>query len=276
MPLKGSRPPTEYEEIDRWDGGVGWLAYPDERMARASHALRVSGTSDEYIIDFGSDHEERSEQALDSRADVWLVDPLRAPGVEEMLREFGDVVGVVVLLDRHSRDAVTFARRFDVPLYLPAWIDVEVPEDVGIVRIDERLPGTEFELLETVDLPRWHEAALYDGETLLVADALGTASYFTTSEESVGVHPMLRLFPPKALEDCTPDRILTGHGVGVKRRASSELTDALENSRARTHRVWWNALKGFIGRNEEDKKDEEDEATGIDDATFDTDEDWWA
>lgn len=274
MPLKASRPPTEYEEIDRWPGGVGWHAYPDERMARASHALRVGGGPDEYVIDFRDDREERNEHEENTRADVWLVDPLRAPGVEDVLRDLGGVVGVVVLLGRHSRDAVTFARRFDVPLYLPAWVDVDVPDDVGIVRVDERLPGTEFELLETVDLPLWHEAALYDGETLIVADALGTANYFTTNEESIGVHPLLRLLPPKTLTDCTPDRILTGHGGGVMRRASSELTDALENARGRTHRVWWNALKGFVGRNGGDEADDGDDSTGIDDARFDTDEDW--
>lgn len=265
MPLKASRPPTEYEEIDRWARGVGWLAYPDEAMARASHALRVGGHAGEYTLDFRNDHEAHR------RADVWLVDPLRAPGIEDRLRELGNVVGVVVLLGRHSRDAVTFARRFDVPLYLPVWVDVDVPEDVGIVRIEEGLPGTEFELLETVDLPLWHEAALYDGETLLVADALGTANYFTTSEESIGVHPLLRLLPPKTLTDLDPARILTGHGEGVMRRASSELSDSLENARGRTHRVWWNALKGLVGRGGGDEDEQEEPLTKDDEGKVGSD-----
>lgn len=253
MPLKASKPPGEYEEIDRWAGGVGWLSHPGERMARASHALRVNGTASEYTLDF------RDDDDGDGRADIWLVDPLRAPGIEDRLRELGDVVGVVVLLGRHSRDAVTFARRFDVPLYLPVWVDVDVPEDVGIVRIEEGLPGTEFELLETVDLPLWHEAALYDGETLLVADALGTVNYFTASGESIGVHPLLRLLPPKTLNGLTPDRILTGHGNGIHVGASSELADALDNARRGAPRAWWNALKGFIGRGDSDEDDDEDE-----------------
>lgn len=257
MPLKASRPPTEYEEIDRWAGGVGWLAYPDERMARASHALRVGRAGVDAERDQRA-HRSTDDRETDDRADVWLVDPLRAPGVEDMLRELGDVVGIVVLLGRHSRDAVTFARRFDVPLYLPVWVDVEVPADVGIVRIEEGLPGTEFELIETVDLARWHEAALYDGETLLVADALGTASYFTAGEEALGVHPFLRLLPPGALGEPTPERLLTGHGAGVSEGASGELTDALENARSRAPRVWWNALKGLVGRGGNQEEIEED------------------
>lgn len=242
MKLKASRPPSEYAEIDHWDDGVGWFAYPDEKMKRASHALRIHRTETEA-----------------GPADVWLVDPLRAPGIEEMLRDLGDVVGVVVLLDRHSRDSITFARRFDVPLYLPAWVDIDVPDDVRIVRFDDRLPGTEYELLETVDIPTWHEAALYDGETLVVADALGTANYFTTNEEAIGVHPFLRLIPPKTLRDLSPNRIFTGHGEGISIRASDEITDTLENSRRRTPGLWWTALKGLIGRSGDDEDSDENQ-----------------
>lgn len=258
MPLKASKPPGEYEEIDRWAGGVGWLAYPDERMLRASHALRVDPASGATVTGATVSDTGRTPDP-EAPPDVWLVDPLRGPGVEEMLRDLGNVVGVVALLDRHSRDAVTFARRFDVPLYLPVWVDVDVPDDVGIVRIEEGLPGTAFELLETVDLPRWHEAALYDGETLVVGDALGTANYFTTSEESIGVHPFIRLLPPKTLEGLAPDRILTGHGEGIFEDATTELTDALENARSGAPRVWWNALKRLVGRGNSDDEDDEDD-----------------
>jgi hypothetical protein len=31
----------ELEETIRWDDGVGWIAYPDERMERTSTALAV-------------------------------------------------------------------------------------------------------------------------------------------------------------------------------------------------------------------------------------------
>lgn len=103
MPLKAVRPPTGFEEIDKWSGGFGWLAYPDETMQRASHALSIDQPGDP-----------------DAPDDVWVIDPLGAPGIDNRLRDRGDVVGVVVLLDRHGRDAATFARRHDVPIYLPA------------------------------------------------------------------------------------------------------------------------------------------------------------
>lgn len=234
MPLKETRPPGEYVEIDRWPGGVGWLAYPDEQMERASHALRVDRPSD--------------ESGSEGPADVWVIDPLRGPGVDDLLQDMGNVVGIVVLLDRHGRDAAGFARRYDVPLYLPAWIDIEVPEDVDVVRIEHGLPGTDYDLIETVDIPGWHEAALSDGRTLVVGDALGTAGYFTTADEEVGVHPFLRLTPPSALAGLTPERILTGHGMGIQDDATDALENALSGSRRRTPRLYAQLLWNLAGR----------------------------
>ena len=42
MQLKEAGEPELYE-IDRFDRGVGWIAYPEERMQRASHAVAVPG-----------------------------------------------------------------------------------------------------------------------------------------------------------------------------------------------------------------------------------------
>ena len=33
---------ADLHEIDRYDGGVGWIAYPNETMERASHAVAVA------------------------------------------------------------------------------------------------------------------------------------------------------------------------------------------------------------------------------------------
>lgn len=221
MPLRDTSPSSGFVEIDRWPGGLGWLAHPDETMARASHALCV----------------ERPDE--DAPDDVWVVDPLGAPGIDDRLQSLGNVVGVVVLLDRHQRDSVRFARRHDVPLYVPAWVEVDAPSDVGLVRVEDRLPGTEYELLEPVDLPGWHEAALTDGDTLLVADALGTADYVTTDAERIGVHPLLRLTPPRALHGrhLAPRRILVGHGEGIADDATTALRDALSGARRRLPRL---------------------------------------
>ena len=42
MGMKGSGE-ADLTEIDRFEGGVGWLAYPDETMERASHAVESDG-----------------------------------------------------------------------------------------------------------------------------------------------------------------------------------------------------------------------------------------
>ncbi|WP_227354157.1 hypothetical protein [Haladaptatus salinisoli] len=209
MPVKETSPPTEYREIDRWDGGVGWVAHPDESMQRASHALAV---------DDG----------------VWLVDPLDAPGIDDLLAELGDVEGVVVLLDRHVRDAEAFARRYDVPLYLPTWLR-RSPSEVAVRRFETSLADTGFRALRLFDNPAWQEAALYDeaSGTLVVPESVGTADYYRTARERLGVHPAIRLLPPDELRGLTPRRILVSHGAGVFDDAPAALADALDGSRRR-------------------------------------------
>lgn len=219
MPFKERTDPDDVTVVDRWDGGVGWLAHPEETMRRASHALVVEG-------------------------DVWVVDPVDAPGVDDLLADLGDVVGVVVLLDRHQRDADAVAQRFDVPVFLPEYVDREF--DAPVERLGLRLPETDYRLVHSVSIPRWEEAALYDGETLVVADALGTADYFTVGRERVGVHPMLRLFPPMALRDLAPERILTGHGNGVFDDAESALVHALDGARTRLPQAWLKSLRSVV------------------------------
>ena len=65
--------------------------------------------------------------------------------------------------------------------------------------------------------PRWREVALWwpERRTLVVADALGTIAYFTAGREPLGVHPLLRLFPPRQLARFDPEHVLVGHGDGV-------------------------------------------------------------
>jgi len=210
MPLKGGR--AALREIDRWDGGVGWIAYPDERMQRASHAL-------------------------DTDEGVWIVDPVDTPGLDDLLNELGEVAGVVLCLDRHKRDAAAVARRHDVSVSIPEWMDgVASKLDAPVERVGHQLGGTDYRIRRVRDasLPPWQEAALYDGETLLVAEAVGTASFFCAGDERLGVHPMLRPIPPRdALGDLTPDRILVGHGEGVSDDATAALQDALDGARRR-------------------------------------------
>ncbi len=207
---------AEFREIDRFEDGVGWLAHPDETMQRASHAL-----------------------AFDD--DVWVFDPVDAEGLDELLTEFGAVAGVVVTFDRHKRDAATVANRHDVPVYLPDFFEGVAEElDAPIVRFGATLADTGLETIVLHTSRLWQEVALYDPErgTLLVPESVGTAEYFCTREERLGVHPMLRAVPPRALERVAPERILVGHGEGIQTAAESALRDALGGSRRRLPRLY--------------------------------------
>lgn len=196
----------------RHEQGLSWIAYPDERMQRASHAVTADGQ-------------------------VWVIDPIDRPGITEEITDLGSVGGVVLLLDRHQRDAETFAQEFDVPIYLPAQMTgLAESLDTAVRRFAGTLEETELETHTVVDQRFWQETALYHKPTatLIVPEAVGTASYFLAGEESLGVHPMLRALPPRsALGGFDPDRILVGHGHPVQADAGPALASALEGSRRR-------------------------------------------
>ncbi|MFC7165961.1 hypothetical protein [Halospeciosus flavus] len=218
--------PGALERIDEFDGdghaGIGWLAHPEETMRRASHALAVDG-------------------------EVWVVDPVDVPDLDALLAEFGDVAGVVCLLDRHERDSAQVAGRHDVPVYAPPFVDRSF-EGVQVERFAGELADTGLHLVQAVDLPGWREGALYaPDETLVVADALGTADYFTVGAERLGVHPMLRPLPPSNLAGLGPERVLVGHGTGVMADGEEALRVALGGARKNLPRAWWNALRETVG-----------------------------
>ena len=50
---------------------------------------------------------------------------------------------------------------------------------------------------------------------LVAADALGTNPFFTIGDDRVGVHPFLKLTPPRRLRAYEPQHLLVGHGEGV-------------------------------------------------------------
>ncbi|MGQ3410866.1 hypothetical protein ACT4ML_01185 [Natrinema sp. LN54] len=208
---------TDFREIDRFDGGVGWIAHPDEQMQRASHALAVDG-------------------------EVWVVDPVDAEGIDDLFAEFGDVAGVVVGLDRHKRDAAAVADRHDVPVYLPEFFEgVTGDIDAAVARFDDELSDTGIRAITVLDNRFWQEVALYnpaDG-TLVVPETVGTAGFFLAGDEDLGVHPMLRLTPPRTpLRGVAPERVLVGHGSGVMDGGARVLEAALAGSRKRAPRLY--------------------------------------
>jgi len=182
--------------VDETDFGFGWV---DESgsVPRTSHALVADGR-------------------------VWVVDPVLVDGLEERLRALGEPAGVLVLLDRHRRDSDAVAARLGVPVH-------ETPFD--------GLPGTPFEIRRILRSRFWREVALWwpERRVLVFADALGTLGYMAAGGERLGVHPMLRPFPPRrALDGLEPEHVLVGHGEGVHGpEAATALADALAHARRR-------------------------------------------
>jgi hypothetical protein len=224
MSMKGSDS-TNLREIDRWDSGAGWIAYPDEGMERASHAL----VDDD---------------------DVWLVDPVDADDLDEFLAELGEVVGVLVLLDRHKRDAATIANRHDVSVHRPPWMDsIDSDIDAPVTSLGGTLGETGYRVRKRIDLPVWKEAVLYrpDDGTLLVPESIGTADMFCTAGERLGVHPVLRFTPPNDLADLSVDRLLVGHGPGIQEDAMSTIREAISESRSGALSLYQQMISERIG-----------------------------
>jgi hypothetical protein len=181
----------------------------EEFMARCSHALVVDGG-------------------------VWVIDPVLADGVEDRIRAAGEPAGVVQLLDRHNRDCAELATRLGVRHHV-------VPS--------AGLPP--FELISVRMGRRWKEVALWWAERRVLAcgDALGTNRYFRAGDEPLGVHPLLRLRPPrKQLGRLQPAAILCGHGEGVFDDADAALREALSTSRRRIPAQVASALRAWRAR----------------------------
>ena len=179
---------------DETEWGFGWIQ--EERLARCSHAVRAEGR-------------------------MWIFDPVDAPGVEERIRELGEPAGVIQLLDRHRRDCAAFAARLGVPHHVVPFQGVS---------------GAPFDPVPVARHRLWREVALWWAEerVLLCGDALGTVGYFLARDERLGVHPLLRFLPPKALGRFAPRHVLCGHGEGVHGdEAAQALEEALATARRR-------------------------------------------
>jgi hypothetical protein len=184
--------------------GFGWIAAEPALLERASHALRADGR-------------------------VWLVDPVDGQEVDAHVRALGEPAGVVQLIDRHDRDCAVLAERYGVPHH-------RVPL--------EGLPGSPFEAIRLLDVPGWHEAALWwrDERALVCTEALGTTAYFLGPGERLGVHPFLRLYQPKALREIarslSPRHVLVGHGEGLHGDDAASAVEAAVGSARRGAPRW--------------------------------------
>lgn len=173
----------------------------------------------------------RTSHALAADGRVWIVDPIEGDGVDERLRALGEPAAVIQLLDRHERDSAAFAARFGVPLHV----------------VPRSLPGSPFELRPVLRVRFWQEVALWwpERRILVCADALGTVPFFRAGDEPVGVHPFLRLRPPRALRGLRAEHVLVGHGEGLADGAAVER--ALATARRRIPR-WLAGVPRIVRR----------------------------
>lgn len=160
----------------------------------------------------------RSSHALVDNRRVWLIDPTDAPEALDRVGRLGDPAGVIQLLDRHNRSCAALAARLGVP-------HLSVPS---------ALPGTPFTVVRLLALPIWREVALWwpATATLVVAEAVGTSVVYAAPGGGAGVHPLLRLWPPRPLRYFAPQHLLVGHGRALHEGDPTEaLGQALQRSR---------------------------------------------
>jgi hypothetical protein len=186
--------------LDETDFGFGWVSPEQPKLRLTSHALTAGGG-------------------------VWLVDPTDEPSLDERIRGLGAPRGVIQLLNRHNRGCAAVAARFRIPHHRVPFGGID---------------GAPFELVHVMSRFGWDEVALWwaDRRVLVTADALGTVPhYFALGAERIGVHPLLRLTPPRQLGGFEPEHVLVGHGEGVHADAAAAVRDALAHSRRRLLRL---------------------------------------
>ena len=109
------------------------------------------------------------------------------------------------------------------------------------------VPDAPFEVIPVVRSRFWKEVALWFAaeRILVVGDALGTVGYFRAPDEPVGVHPFLRLKPPrKAFAGLEPLHVLCGHGQGGHGEGVPDaVRQALATARRRLPQALLNGLR---------------------------------
>jgi hypothetical protein len=160
----------------------------------------------------------RAAHAVSDRGRLWLIDPFDDTAALTAAAGLGEPAGVLQLLDRHNRDCAPIAGRMGVPL----------------MRLPSSGAETPFVVVPIISRARWREVALWWPEraALIVAEALGTAPGFTAGRDA-GVHPMLRLTPPRSqLAPYRPELLLVGHGRPLLEGAGGAVEEALARSRS--------------------------------------------
>ena len=175
-----------------------------------SHALGLTWIEPGFMA--------RTAHALKSDGRVWLIDPFDDSAALEAAAALGQPAGVLQLLDRHNRDCQPIATRLGVPL----------------MRLPPSAPDTPFEVVPVLSRWGWKEIALWwaQARALIVAEAVGTSPAFALGRRA-GVHPMLRLTPPRSqLSGYGPSMLFVSHGPTIGSDAAGALDEALAHSRS--------------------------------------------
>ncbi len=162
---------------------------------------------------------QRASHALVDGAQVWLVDPVDSDGDVERAIGGRELAGVIQLLDRHNRDCVALAEQHEVPLF----------------RLPKELPDAPFTPFGVLDRPKWREVGLWWPERsgLVVSESLMTVPELAVAGTGVGIHPLLRLTPPRAFRRFpVAGHLLPGHGEPLHRDdVGTRIEQALDKSR---------------------------------------------
>src|SRR5205823_6938976 len=106
---------------------------------------------------------QRSSTALAADGRVWLIDPLRARGIEEQVAALGQVAAVVMTVGWHDRDVDWFAALYGVPVYAhPSLRLVGVRSPVE--RVERQVPDSPLHIVNCPGrglLRWWTETAIW-------------------------------------------------------------------------------------------------------------------
>lgn len=213
-----------------WIGAFGdittWIAHPDEVIERASHLLELGDRT-------------------------YLLEPLDFPELDTLVDDV-DLTGVIVLMDRHTRDTDAIASRYGLEVFVPDAVpQARSKLDVETHSLDDELAGIDVEIVQIVERRWWQEVALWlpMTATLVVPEAVGTSAQFTVGDDRIGCHPGLRLRPPRrALDGLEPFRLFVGHGQPVDPVEPGEFEHVLSTARRKLPRAWLSALRATVGR----------------------------
>jgi hypothetical protein len=197
-------------------GSFAWIADRADPLSRCSTAL---------VLDQG----------------VLLIDPVDTPGLDQRIEQAGTPIGVCRLIDRHRRDTTAITQRLGVAELAPAVLAGTAPP----------LPSGEIEERVVLAAPGWNESVLWlpERRLLIIAEAVGSSRFFLAHDDDrLGVHPLLRLRPPRGALAVAADVVACGHGEPVS-DAADALRAAVASARQSLPHLVRRAARSVVTRN---------------------------